>query len=128
MPKKYNNKKENDINNNYYGISPNKNYIIDSDIYSYGDISYNSTCNNYNKKKYEKIDLNKIKNNKSNSKNKESSVSSKKNKKIKITSIINKRFIQKLINDSPKNNSAFLNNNNSAYYSQSTSTQYPLNK
>ena len=38
MPKKYNNKKENDINNNYYGISPNKNYIIDSDIYSYGNI------------------------------------------------------------------------------------------
>ena len=120
MPKKKDNKKENVINSNYYGISPNKNVIIDNDINSYGDISYNSTCNNYNNKiKYDKNFLNKNNQNESNSKNKESTQNVKKYKKIKITSIINKRFIQKLINDSPKNNSGFLSNNNSAYYSQS---------
>ena len=121
MPKKYINKNENEINNNYYGISPDKNINIDSDINNYGDISYNSTCNNYNNKiKNEKFNL---KNNKfekeSNSQNKEIGENYKKYKKIKISSIINKRFIQKLINDSPRNNSAFLSNNNSAYYSQS---------
>ena len=119
MPKKYINKNENIINSNYYGISPNKIINIDSEINSYGELSYNSTYNNYNNKiKNERIDANKYKK-ENNSQNKNFSQNSKKYKKIKISSIINKRFIQKLINDSPKNNSSFLSNNNSAYYSQS---------
>ena len=128
MPKKSNNnininnnKNDNLINSNYYGISPNKFINIDSDINSYGELSYNSTYNNYNNKiQNEQIDLRNNNNKKEyNSQNKDENQISKRYKKIKISSIINKRFIQKLIKDSPKNNSSFLSNNNSAYYSKS---------
>ena len=116
-----NNKNYNLINSNYYGISPKKFIGIDSDINSNGEISYNSTCNNFvNKIKNKPINLNNKNNIKGyNLQNKDENQIFKKYKKIKISSIINKKFIQKFINDSPKNNSSVLNNINSAYYFKS---------
>jgi hypothetical protein len=97
------------INENYYGFSFNNN-INDSDIINYGNnTSFNSTGINHN------YNISKI-----NSSNKNDL--SAKGKKIKISSIINKKFIQQLISDSPKSNSSsFIRNNTSGYY-------YSINK
>ena len=95
------------ISENYYGFSINNNN--DSDIYSYGnDSSLNSTGNYSN---YENLN-----HSKNNSFNKNTYTD--KYKKIKISSIINKKFIQKLISNSPKNSSYFMRNNTSDYYSK----------
>ena len=112
MSKKCTNK--NEMNSDYYGISPNK--IIDTDLNSYGEISLNPTCYFTNSSKKKKIDLNKNKN----YSNKDIQNNSKKYSKIKISSIINKRFIQKSISDSPKSSSSFLNNNSSNYSQSKT--------
>jgi len=109
MSKKYTNK--NEMNSDYYGISPNKK--IDTDLNSYGEISFNPTYCFSNSSKKKKIDL--IKN--KNYSNKDIQNNS---KKIKISSIINKRFIQKSISDSPKSSSSFLNNNSSNYSQSKT--------
>ena len=114
IPKKNINKKENIVKDNYYEMSTNKIIDVDTDINGYGDISYNSLCNNYNNKiNICQIDMN------NKSQNKNLNHNSKKYEKIKKYNIINKRFVQNLINDSPKNNSTFLSINNSSYYSQS---------
>ena len=110
MSKKYPNR--NEMNSDYYGISPNKK--VDTDLNSYGEISFNPTCYNCNSKKKKKIDINK------NYSNKDIQNNSKKYEKIKISSIINKRFIQKSISDSPKSSSSFLNNNSSNYSQNKT--------
>ena len=98
------------IYDKYYGFSNNNNNN-DSDIYTYGnDTSFNSTGNNcnYSNSSY---------NNNNNSYNKSNYPS--KYKKIKISSIINKKFIKKSISDSPKNNSSSLiRSNTSAYYTK----------
>lgn len=112
MSKKCTNK--NEMNSDYYGISPNKK--IDTDLNSYGEISFNPICYNCNNSKKKKIDLNKNKN----YSNKDIQNNSKKYQKIKISSIINKRFIQKSISDSPKSSSSFLNNNSSNYSQSKT--------
>ena len=113
IPKKNINKKENIANDNYYEMSTNKIIDVDGDINGYGDISYNSLYNNCNNKiNIDQTDMNnKIQ-------NKNFNHNSKKYEKIRKFSIINKRFVQNLINDSPKNNSTFLSINNSSYYSQ----------
>ena len=106
-------KKDVDKGNKLYGFSCNNN-INDSDIYSYGnDSSFNSTGNNNNNYYYSNLSVNKI-----------NSISnggcSSKYQKIKNSSIINKKYKQKLICDSPKNNSlGFIRNNTSGYYSKS---------
>ena len=111
IPKKNINKKENIVKDNYYEMSTNKIIDVDTDINGYGDISYNSLCNNYNNKiNICQIDMN------NKSQNKNLNHNSKKYEKIKKYNIINKRFVQNLINDSPKNNSTFLS---ITYYSQS---------
>ena len=94
------------INENYYGFSFINNN--DSDICSNSkDTSFNSTGNNnHNYSNY--YNKNNLNNN---------NFYSSKYKKVKISSIINKKFIQNLINDSPKSNSSsFLRNNTSGYY------------
>ena len=104
MPKKNINQNQNDnLYENYlYGFQMSKNNN-DSEIYHYGDSSFNSTGNTNIQNRINSF--NKIYN-------------SSKNKKTKISSIINKKFIQKLINNSPKNNYSFVRSNTSEYYSQ----------
>ena len=112
MSKKCTNK--NEMNSDYYGISPNKK--IDTDLNNYGEISFNPTFYISNSSKRKRIDLNKNKN----YSNKDIQNNSKKYEKIKISSIINKRFVQKSISDSPKSSSSFLNNNSSNYSQSKT--------
>ena len=112
MSKKCTNK--NEMNSDYYGISPNKK--INTDLNSYGEIYFNPISYISNSSKKKRIDLNKNKN----YSNKDIQNNSKKYEKIKISSIINKRFIQKSISDSPKSSSSFLNNNSSNYSQSKT--------
>ena len=105
IPKKH--IEDKNVSENYYGFSINNNN--DSDIYSYGnDTSLNSTGNYSN---YDNLN-----HSKNNSFNKNTYTN--KYKKIKISSIINKKYIQKLISNSPKNSTSFIRNNTSAYYSK----------
>ena len=112
----------NNINSNYYGISPQQNFNLESELNSNGaEVSYNSTSNYQNNNYLIKKRVDLIGNrlcNRSKSKSNSENKNLKRYKKIKISSIINKRFIQKLINDSPKNNSAFLSNNHKEIYLQ----------
>ena len=99
----------NEVNNDYYEISPIKKRLDKSTNY---ESSKNKSMNLILKdKKYDISTYIVHKKESSSEKNKNQ------NKRMKISRIINKGFIKEVSSESPINNSANIKNNNSIYYS-----------